>query len=304
MSDLTSVQAAAGDGVLPGAESGAPAKDADESLYQVYVRNQRRKRRIRRFASGLIGFLVLCLVWQLAAIHYDIQLILPTPVTVVKTFFEILLLREQPWPYGDNIYEHLLTSIFHALIGFAIGGGAALPCGLLVGRVAWFRDVFGPVFKALYPIPGVAWIPLAILWFGLGTEAIIFVVAISTFFPLYYNTEAGVRAINPVLTDVAACFGVSRLGMFVQIILPASVPYLVVGLRIAVADSWRMIVTAEMLAGAVGIGYVLMQSRLFFRSADLLSFMIMISVVGYASERVIVGTLEKWTVKKWEVKPA
>ena len=155
---------------------------------------------------------------------------------------------------------------------------------------------------SLYPIPGIAWIPLAILWFGLGNTAVIFVVFIAEFFPLYFNTEAGARNINPILIDAARCFGAKRLTLVRRVILPASIPYIITGMRIALGGAWRMIVAGEMLASQSGIGSVLMESRYQLRATDLMMARILISIVGYATERLIVGTLEHKTTERWEVK--
>src|SRR6202035_2648487 len=171
-----------------------------------------------------------------------------------------------------------------------------------VGRSPAIREYVDPIIRALYPIPGIAWIPLAILWFGLGNTAVIFVVFIAEFFPLYFNTEAGARNINPILVDAGRCFGAKRLTLLRRVILPASIPYIITGMRIALGGAWRMIVAGEMLASQTGIGSVLMESRFQFRATDLMMAMILISVVGYATERLIVGTLEKKTTEKWEVK--
>jgi len=178
----------------------------------------------------------------------------------------------------------------------------AIPLGLLIGRIGAVREYVDPIIRSLYPIPGIAWIPLAILWFGLGNTAVIFVVFIAEFFPLYFNTEAGARNINPILVDAARCFGASRLTLFRRVILPASIPYIITGMRIALGGAWRMIVAGEMLASQTGIGSVLMESRFQFRADDLMMAMILISVVGFATEKLIVGTLEKKTIQKWEVK--
>ena len=164
------------------------------------------------------------------------------------------------------------------------------------------REFVDPVVRSLYPIPGIAWIPMAILWFGLGNTAVVFVVFIAEFFPLYFNTEAGARNINPVLVDAARCYGAKRITLLRRVILPASAPYIITGMRIALGGAWRMIVAGEMLASQSGIGSILMESRYQFRATDLMMAMILISVVGYITERLIVGTLEKKTTERWEVK--
>jgi NitT/TauT family transport system permease protein len=280
----------------------AAGLDAREKL-SAYGRARRRRERNRRLIRGTIGIAVLLAIWQLMSVAYDLQQILPPPLAVARTTINTLTLSgEQRWLYGPNIYEQLGSSFVRAISGFAIAAAFAIPLGLFVGRIRAVREYVDPVIRALYPIPGIAWIPLAILWFGLGNTAVIFVVFIAEFFPLYFNTEAGARNINPILIDAARCFGAKRLTLLRRVILPASIPYIITGMRIALGGAWRMIVAGEMLASQSGIGSILMESRYQFRATDLMMAMILISVVGYATERLIVGTIERKTTEKWEVK--
>jgi ABC-type nitrate/sulfonate/bicarbonate transport system permease component len=277
------------------------AAGAGEKLNAYGLARARRERR-RKIVRGTIGIAALLGVWQAMSSAYDLQLILPPPLAVARTTFDTLTLNTDRWLYGPNIYEHLAASFARAISGFAIAAALAIPLGLLVGRVRSVREYVDPVIRSLYPIPGIAWIPLAILWFGLGNTAVVFVVFVAEFFPLYFNTEAGARNINPILVDAARCFGAKRLTLLRRVILPASIPYIITGMRIALGGAWRMIVAGEMLASQSGIGSVLMESRYQFRATDLMMAMILISVVGYTTERLIVGTLEKKTTEKWEVK--
>ena len=277
------------------------ATGAGEKLNAYGLARRRRDRR-RKIARGAIGIAVLLLLWQVMSVAYNLQLILPPPLAVGRTIWNTLTLNTDRWLYGPNIYEHLAASFIRAISGFAIAAAFAIPLGLFVGRFLAVREYVDPVIRGLYPIPGIAWIPLAILWFGLGNTAVIFVVVIAEFFPLYFNTEAGARNINPVLVDAARCFGAKRLTLLRRVILPASIPYIITGMRIALGGAWRMIVAGEMLASQSGIGSLLMESRYQFRATDLMMAMILISVVGFATERLIVGTLERKTTEKWEVK--
>jgi NitT/TauT family transport system permease protein len=284
------------------AEPDASAAGAGEKL-TAYGRARRQRERRRKIIRGTIGVVVLLVVWQVMSVAYNIQQILPPPLAVARTIINTLTLNyDQRWLYGPNIYEHLAASFVRMISGFAISAVFAIPLGLLVGRSLAVREYVDPVIRALYPIPGIAWIPLAILWFGLGNTAVIFVVFIAEFFPLYFNTEAGARNINPILVDAACCFGAKRLTLLRRVILPASIPYIITGIRIALGGAWRMIVAAEMLASQSGIGSVLMESRYQFRATDLMMAMILISIVGFVTERLIVGTLEKKTTERWEVK--
>lgn len=268
-----------------------------------YSLTRRRRDRRRKLVRGTIGLVAILALWQAMAVYYHIEQILPPPLAVARTTINTLTLNyDHRWLYGPNIYVHLLSSFLRAMIGFGVAAAFAIPLGLLVGRSRTAREFVDPIIRSLYPIPGIAWIPLAILWFGLGNVAVVFVVFIAEFFPLYFNTEAGARSINPLLVDAARCFGAKRLTLVRRVILPASIPYIITGMRIALGGAWRMIVAGEMLASQTGIGSVLMESRFQFRATDLMMAMILISIVGYTTERLLVGTIEKKTTEKWEIK--
>jgi ABC-type nitrate/sulfonate/bicarbonate transport system permease component len=294
--------------VFDGTNSGRKPETDDatagsEQKLSAYGRARRRRDRIRKLVRGTIGIAAVLTLWHVMAVAYDLQLILPTPLSVARTVFNTLTLNyDQRWLYGPNIYEHLLSSFARAITGFTLAASVAIPLGLIVGRFRAAREFVDPVIRSLYPIPGIAWIPLAILWFGLGNTAVVFVVFIAEVFPLYFNTEAGARNINPVLIDAARCYGAKRFTLLRRVILPASAPYIITGMRIALGGAWRMIVAGEMLASQSGIGSVLMESRYQFRATDLMMAMILISIVGYITERLVVGTLEKKTTERWEVK--
>src|SRR6201987_3143766 len=212
------------------AASAAAAAGVGEEL-NYYGPARRRRERYGRMIRGAIGILVLLAIWQAMSVAYDLQLILPPPLAVARTIVNTLTLSTDRWLYGPNIYEHLASSFVRAISGFAIAAAFAIPLGLLVGRLRSVREYVDPVIRSLYPIPGIAWIPLAILWFGLGNTAVIFVVFIAEFFPLYFNTEAGARNINPTLIDAARCFGARGFTLFRRVILPASIPFIIVGMR-------------------------------------------------------------------------
>jgi ABC-type nitrate/sulfonate/bicarbonate transport system permease component len=286
----------------PPGTTGLPTFGDKEGL-SAYGRARRQRERRRRILRGTVGVLVVLVIWQVMAVAYNLEQILPPPLAVGRNIINTLTLNyDHRWLYGPNIYQHLLSSFVRAISGFSIAAAFAIPLGLFVGRSRTVREYIDPVIRSLYPIPGIAWIPLAILWFGLGNTAVIFVVFIAEFFPLYFNTEAGARNINPILVDAARCFGAKRLTLVRRVILPASIPYIITGMRIGLGGAWRMIVAGEMLASQSGIGSVLMESRYQFRATDLMMAMILISIVGYATERLIVGTLERKTTEKWEVK--
>lgn len=262
-------------------------------------RAEQRRSRARKVMRAALGVAVTLLAWQGLAKAYNLEVILPPPLTVVKNTYNVLTLHG-PWQYGANMYAQVGMSLVRAMTGFALGIAAAMPLGILIGRVRWAREVIGPVFKIFYPIPSIAWVPLTILWFGLGAKAIIAMVALGVFFPVLYNVEAGARAVQPILIDAARCYGAKGFGLFRKVILPSSVPFLASGLRIGIGDAWRLVVAGEIVVGQSGVGYILNQSRFLFRTEDLITGMIAVAIIGYATERLVVGTLEKRTLEIWQ----
>ncbi len=280
------------------------ATDRPHTDFARHVRSEGRRIRARRILRGGAGVLLILVAWQLMSQWLDLELLLPPPLTVLRNVVVTLSVSDPHWLYGPNIYVHLWHSFLRAMTGFGAAAIIAIPLGLVLGRVVSLREFIMPSIKGIYPIPGIAWIPLAILWFGLGNAAVIFVVFATTFFPMFFSTEAGARQINPTVLDAARCFGARGVTLFFRVVLPATVPYIITGLRISLGGAWRMIVAGEMLASQDGIGYVLMESRFQFKAVDLMTAMILVAIVGYATEKLIVDTIEKRTLEKWEVQPS
>jgi ABC-type nitrate/sulfonate/bicarbonate transport system permease component len=255
-----------------------------------------------RFTLGIAGFVVFFLGWWVVSAAYHISVILPPPTTVLKNTWDILTLHTASWQYGPNIYSHVLTSLRQGVIGLALGAAGGIVLGLGFGRVKVIHGMLTPVVRALYPIPSIAWMPLAILWFGLGDEAIIVTVALAVFCPVFFSAQAGARQIDQIQLDAARCFGARGIRLFRKVVLPAAVPHLASGLRIGVGESWRTVVATEILVSQSGIGFVLNQSRFYFRAEDLITTMIIVAIIGYLTERVLVGTLEKRTIERWQVR--
>jgi ABC-type nitrate/sulfonate/bicarbonate transport system permease component len=146
-------------------------KVGTEHKLSAYGRARRRRERIRKIVRGAIGIAAVLVLWHVMAVSYDLEQILPPPLSVARTVVNTLTLNyEQRWLYGPNIYEHLLSSFARAITGFTLAATLAIPFGLIIGRFCAVREFVDPVIRSLYPIPGIAWIPLAILWFGLATR--------------------------------------------------------------------------------------------------------------------------------------
>jgi ABC-type nitrate/sulfonate/bicarbonate transport system permease component len=155
----------------------------------------------------MAGILSILLAWQIMSRIFDLDLLLPPPLTVLRNVVVTLTVSNSHWLYGPNIYVHLSHSFLRATAGFVSAAVVAIPLVLLLGRITTLREFMMPAIQAVYPIPGIAWIPLAILWFGLGDTAVVFVVFATVCFPLLLNAEAGARLISPTVQDAGRCFG-------------------------------------------------------------------------------------------------
>lgn len=262
-------------------------------------RIEKRRARLRRVSRAILGIALMLGLWQAVAKIYDLEVILPPPLAVVEHAYNVFTLNSQ-WSYGANVYQQIAMSLIRAMLGFVIGLAAGVPLGLLIGRARWASEVFGPVLKVFYPIPGIAWVPIMILWFGLTPTAIVAMVALGVFFPVLFNAEAGARSVPVSQLNAGRCYGASGLRLFTKVVLPSSVPFLASGMRIGIGDAWRLVIAGEIVVGGSGIGFVLNQSRFLFATADLITGMVAVGLIGYATELLIVRMFEKRTIDVWQ----
>lgn len=201
------------------------------------------------------------------------SLIFPTPWQVVTGALELI--------EDGTLWAHIGSSLMRVGAGFLLAALLAIPLGLWIGRVDAAYTTLNPVFQILRPISPIAWIPIAILWFGVGNASPIFLIFIAAVFPLIVQTAAGVHTIEVRYLRAAANFGVSRARMFRQVIIPAVLPEIIVGMRISLGVGWLVVVAAEMIALRSGLGYLIMDSRNAGNRYDLVvAGMIIIGLIG------------------------
>ncbi len=199
--------------------------------------------------------------------------IFPTPWQVVTGTLELI--------EDGTLWEHIASSLFRVGAGFLLAVITAVPLGLWIGRVDAAYTTLNPVFQILRPISPIAWIPIAILWFGVGNASPIFLIFIAAVFPLIVQTAAGVHTIEQRYLRAAGNFGVSRFRLFRQVIIPAVLPQIIVGMRISLGVGWLVVVAAEMIALRSGLGYLIMDSRNAGNRYDLvIAGMIIIGLIG------------------------
>ncbi|NQD36235.1 ABC transporter permease [Permianibacter sp. IMCC34836] len=217
--------------------------------------------------------------------------IFPTPLQVVTGTLE--LVRD------GSIWDHIGSSLFRVGAGFGLAVATAIPLGLWLGRVDGAYITLNPIFQILRPISPIAWIPIAILWFGVGNASPIFLIYIASVFPLIVQTAAGVHTIDRRYLRAAENFGVSRARLFRQVIIPAVLPEIIVGMRISLGVAWLVVVAAEMIALRSGLGYLIMDSRNAGNRYDLVvAAMIIIGIIGLLLDGLM-RLLEKLKTVRW-----
>jgi NitT/TauT family transport system permease protein len=223
------------------------------------------------------------------------SVIFPTPWQVVTGTAELI--------EDGTLFEHIGASLLRVGAGFCLAVAIALPLGLWMGRVAGAFHTLNPIFQILRPISPIAWIPIAILWFGVGNASPIFLIFISSVFPMVLQTTAGVHGIERRYLQAAENFGVSRYTLFTQVVIPAALPDIIVGMRIGLGVAWLVVVAAEMIALRSGLGYLIIDSRNAGNRYDLVvAGMIIIGLIGLSLDgamRLLEGL--KWV--RWRYAP-
>jgi sulfonate transport system permease protein len=232
----------------------------------------RRKLLLERTAPWLLP-LLLVLLWEFAA---DLGLlsarVLPAPSATALAFWDTLR--------SGALLHHIAVSAQRALLGLAIGGSIGFGLGLLNGVSPMAERFLDSSLQMLRNVPHLAIIPLVILWFGIGEEAKLFLVAVGVFFPVYLNTLHGIRHIDRGLVEMARSYGLGPAALFWRVILPGALPSILVGLRYALGIMWLTLIVAETISASSGIGYMTMNAREFLQTDVVLLGIIIYALLG------------------------
>ena len=227
----------------------------------------------RRWLAALAPVALLFIVWHVAVVVSQ-SLIFPTPWQVIVGLVE--LARQ------GLLIKHVVASLFRVTYGYLLAAALAVPVGMLMGWFATAHTLLNPLVQGLRPISPIAWIPLAILWFGVGDLSPIFLIFLSSFFPMVVGTAAGVMTIDKKLLRAATNFEFTGFRLFRSVVLPAALPQIVIGMRIGLGVAWLVVVAAEMIAVNSGLGYLIIDSRNAGNRYDLVvAGMVTIGVIGF-----------------------
>jgi NitT/TauT family transport system permease protein len=228
--------------------------------------------KLKQAVPSLAVLVLLVTVWWTVVVATE-SVIFPTPLQVLAGTLELV--------EDGALWEHIGASLFRVGTGFLTAVAFAVPLGLWMGWVPGAYTTLNPIFQILRPISPIAWIPLAILWFGVGDLSPIFLIFISSVFPMIVQTVSGVHTIERRYLWAARNFGVSRRTLFRRVVIPAVLPQIIVGMRIGLGVAWLVVVAAEMIALRSGLGYLIIDSRNAGNRYDLvIAGMIIIGLIG------------------------
>jgi ABC-type nitrate/sulfonate/bicarbonate transport system permease component len=241
---------------------------------------RRRVRKWNYLAYVSFGFL-LAVWWLLSANKLVSPIFLPGPDVVFKAAAELIL--------NGTLLEYTLISLFRVYAGFLVAAVLGVALGIFLARSALAFGLISPVVEAVRPIPPIAWLPLVIIWFGIGEPARISVIFYGAFFPILLNTIHGVRSVDNNLIRAALSLGATKRQIFYRVILPAVFPSVVTGLRVGAGMAMFVLVAAELIASSSGLGYLILDSREHLFTDRVIVGMIMLGLLGVLQNKILVA---------------
>jgi NitT/TauT family transport system permease protein len=249
--------------------------------------------RLRVIARNAFPFLVLGLMWEIAA-HAGLfpPKLFPPLETIGATLYRLTVSGILP--------HHVAETLLRLIAGLALAAVVGVTLGILMGRSRRAEDYLLPLVSIGAPIPGIAYAPLFMLWFDLGNKSAILVVGFVSAFPIIFNTWTGVKAVKEIWVRSAQVMGADNSRLFRQVILPGALPYILTGLRLGLAQAWRILVVVELLAAVPwGLGLLIFGARQFLATDVMLAGIAVIGIIGLALEKLVFQKLEQYTVVRW-----
>jgi len=249
--------------------------------------------RWRAIARTAFPFVVVGALWEIVArLQIFPPRLFPALEVVASAFVRLTVSGVLP--------HHAFDTVLRLLAGFALAAIVGVAIGILMGRSRLAEDVFLPLVSMGAPIPGIAYAPLFLLWFGLGNVSVVLLVGFVSAFPIIFSTWTGVKAVKEVWVRSAQAMGADHRRLFNKVILPGALPYILTGLRLGLAQAWRILVGVEMLAAVPwGLGWMIFGAREFLNTDVMLAGVVVIGAIGLALEKLVFQRLEDFTVVRW-----
>ncbi|OQW59402.1 MAG: ABC transporter permease [Proteobacteria bacterium SG_bin9] len=243
-------------------------------------------RRLRSVVLAIIVPVALLVIWHVMVRWTGTRLI-PTPSGVATMMWDFAFGGIYDDAYSKSLPIHFWKSVQRVYGGFFLAAIVGIPLGLMIGRIPLIRAMLDPTLSLLRPIPVTAWLPLSMIFFGLGPKSAIFLVFLGAFYPILLNTIFGVKSVDPRLFEAAEMLGCRGSQLFRSVVLPAALPSIFNGLRLGASFAWILIVVGEMTGVPEGLGAVIMDGRTLSRTDLVITGMIIIGVTGFASDRIL-----------------
>lgn len=250
----------------------------------------RKKPSLFQRCARWIGFTLFFALWQfvsvlvLPSIDPNLVTLMPPPTMVLAAAWELIL--------SGDLFKHFWVSLKREAIAF-VYATTAIPIGILMGWSRTAQNLLEPVFEMLRPIPPIAWIPLAILWFGISDLQNQFIIFLGIFFPLLINTIAGVKNVEPNVIRAARCLGATEFNVLVKVVFPAALPQIVTGIRVGLGVGWMALVAAELVGATSGLGWLISDARTVLRTDIILVGMISIGIAGLVIDQGV-----RWVARR------
>jgi ABC-type nitrate/sulfonate/bicarbonate transport system permease component len=219
-------------------------------------------------------------VWQgLSSLGIIPAYKLPSPIEIAHGLRDLFVVGMPP---GRFLFEHIIYSLYRVLLGFSVAAAIAIPLGIFMGISERFRGIADPLVEIIRPIPPLAWIPIAILWFGIGDGSAAFIIFLGAFFPILLNTVSGVMSVDKVLVDVAYTLHAEQKHICTKVLIPGALPSIFTGMRIGMGVGWMALVAAEFtgVKEGLGLGYMIMTARDIQRPDEIVAGMLVIGLIG------------------------
>jgi len=253
-----------------------------------------------QYAVFPLGVIV---AWQIfSVIGFVRRDVLPSPLDVLSVWYDLLTGQTNvAGRYSGTWLDHAAASTWRVYAGFAWGTALGIFMGLLIGLSRLMERVFDPTIQVMRNIPVTAWVPLSLVFFGIGNAPAIFLIGLGAFFPATINTTHGVRQINVTLYKAARMMGANETELLTRVIVPAALPSIFTGVRLSMGIAWVLVVVAEILAVRSGLGYLLNDAYLFYRNDIVIAAMLSIGLLGFCSDQLVVllrSHLLTWNAKE------
>jgi NitT/TauT family transport system permease protein len=269
----------------------APTASAD--AFAPAIPAQRAEARWRVFARNAFPFVVMGVIWEIVArLHIFPPRLFPSLEQVADSFVTLTISGILP--------HHAIDTVLRLAAGFLLACVIGITLGIAMGRSRRAEDIFLPLVSIIAPIPGLAYAPLFLLWFGLGDVSAVLLVGVVSSFPVIFNTWTGVKAVKEIWVRSAQSMGADDKRLFRHVILPGALPYILTGLRLGLAQAWRILVAVEMLASVTwGLGWLTFGAREFLNTDVMLAGIAVIAMIGLALEKLVFQKIENYTVVRW-----